>query len=273
MDANLFRRFAAIAYERSGISIKTGKEELVASRVARRVQALGLDGARAYLDLLEADEGDELRRFVDAISTNFTSFFREPDHFTLLGELVSRMAAEGQPRLRLWSAAASSGEEAYSMAITVIEALRGREMDFKILATDICTKILDQARSGTYTSARLTAIPESLRRRYFTPLERGSEQAKVNPEVAEHVSFRALNLSAPPYPMSGPFDLVMCRNVMIYFDQAVRQRLISAIEPLVRPDGWLCIGHVETLAGIKSGFRLVRPSIFHLPDTGSAHAK
>lgn len=266
LDPRVFERLCAIAHERAGIHLKDGKQGLVAARIAKRMRALSIESPRRYLQHLEADDsGEELRRFLDAISTNYTFFFREPDHFEVLGAAVKRWVAEGHTRLRIWSAASSSGEEPYSIAFTVLEALGGRELDFQILATDISSRVLEHARAGIYTSDRIGSVPEGVRRRFLQTVRGRADAYQVRPEITERVHFRRLNLSAPPFPMKGPFDVVFCRNVLIYFDQAVRQRLITAIDGLLRPGGWLCIGHTETLTGIRHGLRLVRPSTFWKP--------
>ncbi|HUK66230.1 MAG TPA: protein-glutamate O-methyltransferase [Anaeromyxobacteraceae bacterium] len=270
MEPQLFQRFAALAYDKAGISIKPGKEALVTARVAKRLRALSLPDPESYLRYLEQDgTGEELTCFLDVISTHFTSFFREPDHFEhLSAELGERMAA-GAKRLRVWSAAASTGEEPYSMAMTAFEVSGLERVDFKILATDIALDTLRQAAQGAYSAARMEPVPRELRTRYFTRRadsnEAEGEVWEVKPELKNCIAFRRLNLAEPPFPMQGPFDVVFCRNVLIYFDQPTRQRLISAVEGLLRPGGLLCIGHTETLSGINSTFLMQRPSVFRRP--------
>jgi chemotaxis protein methyltransferase CheR len=267
METQLFQRFAALAYDKAGISIKPGKEALVAARVAKRQRALSIQDAQGYLRYLEEDRsGEELARFLDVISTHFTSFFREPDHFQLLQAEIGQLAAAGQRRVRLWSAASSTGEEAYTMAMTVLGVPGAAELDVKILATDIAVETLRQAQSGVYTADRVDPVPPALRSRWFTrkedPRDPDATLYTVRDELKRMVVFRPLNLAMPPFPMAGPLDVVFCRNVLIYFDQPTRQRLLPAIEGLLRPGGLLCIGHTETLSGIRSGFKMVRPSVF-----------
>ncbi|MFL5264642.1 MAG: CheR family methyltransferase [Anaeromyxobacteraceae bacterium] len=270
METQLFQRFAALAYEKAGISIKPGKEALVAARVAKRQRALSIADAQGYLKYLEQDRsGEELARFLDVISTHFTSFFREPDHFDLLAEEMERLAAAGQRRVRLWSAACSTGEEPYTMAMTVLGARGAAELDVKILATDIAAETLRQAQAGVYPEDRVEPVPPALRSRWFTrrqdPRDAEGTVHAVKDELKALVLFRQLNLAMPPFPMAGPLDVVFCRNVLIYFDQPTRQRLLTAVEGLLRPGGLLCIGHTETLSGIHSGLKLVRPSVFRRP--------
>jgi chemotaxis protein methyltransferase CheR len=267
MEPQLFQRFTAIAYEKAGISIKPGKEALVTARIAKRLRVLSLPNAESYLHYLEEDpSGEELAAFLDVISTHFTSFFREPDHFDAMATDLTTRLASGARRLRVWSAASSTGEEAYTMAMTAA-SLKGIEhADFKILATDIALDTLRQAIHGCYSGERMQPVPATLRKQWFKrvrgPHEPEGELWQVSPKLKHHITFRRLNLAKPPFPMKGPFDVVFCRNVLIYFDQPTRQRLISAIEGLLRPGGLLCIGHTETLSGLRTDFKMQVPSIF-----------
>jgi chemotaxis protein methyltransferase CheR len=271
MDSLVFQRFCAHAHQQAGISLGPNKEALVTARVGKRMRALGIEDERGYLDYLEADRsGEELVQFLDVISTNHTSFFREPDHFDLLRTLLAEWRRLAQRRLRIWSAASSTGEEPYSIVMTVLDALSDLDIDFKLLATDISTRVLAQAQAGVYPAERLTAIPHPMLARFFKRGEGSEETYRVRDEVKQHLVFRRLNLSQPPFPMRGPFDIVFCRNVLIYFDLPVRQRLLAAIQGLLRPGGWLFVGHTETLTGITSGFRLARPSVFFVPDERKA---
>jgi chemotaxis protein methyltransferase CheR len=270
MEPQLFQRFTALAYDKAGIAIRPGKEALVSARVAKRLRALALADAAAYLAYLEADQsGEELLCFLDVISTHFTSFFREPDHFDLLAAELEALLGRGQRRIRLWSAACSTGEEPWSMAMTALSVRGVDGADVKILATDIAADTLRQAAAGRYGAARVEPVPAALRARF---LDRRADLSDAEGEVyevgrplRELVSFGRLNLAKPPFPMKGPLDVVFCRNVLIYFDQPTRQRLLSSIEALLAPGGLLCIGHTETLNGIRSRLRMIRPSVFRAP--------
>lgn len=264
MDASLFRSFQALALEQAGISLREGKEALVEARIAKRLRALGLASAELYLEFLRRDRsGEELVQFLDAISTNFTSFYREPDHFEhLVAHLEERLAA-GADRFRIWCAAASTGEEPYTLAITLAEALAGRELDWKILATDLSTRVLATAKAGRYQGRHLGPVPPRLRERYFHRV--GPDAFEAMPCLREPLTFARLNLAKPPFPMKGPFDAVFCRNVMIYFDRPGRQALVTEIERLLRPGGLLFIGHSETLNGLDTALRLIRPSEYFRP--------
>jgi chemotaxis protein methyltransferase CheR len=264
VQPELFQRFARLAYDKAGIALKEGKEALVQARVTKRVRALDLPDAAAYVTFLETeDDGEELLKFLDVISTHFTSFFRERDHFEEMERAVAAWSAEGQGRFRFWSAASSTGEEPYSMAMTMLAMPGMDRVDWKILATDIAAHTLSQAEAGVYEAARVGPVPAELARRFLVRQPGGAEDRfAVADEVKKRVSYRRLNLAQPPFPMKGPFDVVFCRNVLIYFDQPTRQRLIGAIDELLRPGGLLCIGHTETLNGVRCGLKMTRPSVF-----------
>jgi len=266
MEAQVFEELCGIARQRAGIALKAGKEALVEARIGKRLRALGLPDEKAYLKHLQQDSsGDELICFLDAISTNYTSFLREHDHFDQLTAWAKSDAVRSRSRLRIWCAAAATGEEPYTIAITLSEALERHDVDFKILATDISTKALHTAIAGCYPKRTIEPLPHALRNRYLLPIAgAGAEPTyEVCSAVKERIVFRRLNLSTPPFPMQGPLDVVFCRNVMIYFDQRTRQGLVSEIERLLRPGGILFTGHSETLTGIRTGLTVIKPSVYH----------
>lgn len=266
MQQSIFNRFRDIAYEKAGISLGDQKKELVTARVAKRQRALNIADAGKYLEYLEASQdGDELVHFLDAISTNFTHFMREKSHFEILQQELESWKSQNRNKFRIWCAASSSGEEPYSIAITVREALGTASADVRILATDINTRVLQRASVGEYTGKALEALTKSQKTTYFELLTpRGAEESQYRAKASlkELLVFKRLNLSKPPFPMKGPLDVVFCRNVMIYFDRAVRQRLISEIERLLIPGGLLMIGHSETLAGVNTGLKAMQPSVY-----------
>jgi chemotaxis protein methyltransferase CheR len=269
MDTALFQRFQRLAYQNAGIDLKPGKETLVAARVAKRQRSLGLPDEREYLRYLEEDEtGEEILHFLDAISTNFTSFFREKEHFDWLAAELKRLLEAGQRRIRIWCAAAATGEEPYSLAITAREALGAAAgVDLKILATDISTRALHAARTGIYDGERLQPLTRGQLAAHFEPVPddegpASSARHSARPELRSILVFKRLNLATPPFPMSGPIDVVFCRNVMMYFDRVVRERLIHEVERLLKPDGFLIIGLAETLHGIRTELGAVSPSIY-----------
>ncbi|MBW8888812.1 MAG: protein-glutamate O-methyltransferase CheR [Fibrobacteres bacterium] len=259
-----FARFRDIVYDACGIALSEGKESLVSARIGKRMRQLGLEEFGTYLDLLKEDAaGDEMIHMLDAISTNTTSFFREPEHFEFITENVTRWRAEGQSRFRIWSAASSSGEEPYTLAMTLAECGLGPGTDTRILATDISTRILAAAHAGIYPLSKLDGIPRAYLNRWFEPApEAETPSVAVRASLKSLISFQRLNLSQPPFPMKGPFDLILVRNVMIYFDGPTREALIRECYRLLRPGGFLLVGHAESLNGLNTGFACLRPSIY-----------
>ena len=264
LDAATFEQFRALVYQQSGIALQANKESLVAARVAKRMRALGLPDYAAYLRHVQDDpSGEELVHLLDAISTNVTSFFREPAHFDLVTSLVQHWVDHGVTRLRFWSAACSTGEEPYTLAMVIDQALAGRTIDWKILATDLSTRVLQRAQAGVYDAERLTQVPVELRQRYFAPVAGAAvRQWQVARELRDKILFRRINLSTPPFPMKGSLDVVFCRNVMIYFDAPTRTRLVNEIHRLLKPGGHLCVGHAESLTGVATPLKSLRPSIY-----------
>lgn len=268
MNASVFDALRQLAYDQAGIAIRENKETLVSARIAKRMRQFGFQSERQYLDYLRGDSsGEEMVQFLDAISTNFTSFFREPDHFLLLKDECQEWVRRGATSVRIWCAAAATGEEPYTLAMTLAENLDERGVGWKLLASDISVRALRSATAGVYDTTRLAQVPTQLRRKYFEPELSGATEptSRVVESLRSRVMFKRLNLSTPPFPMRGDLDAVYCRNVMIYFDNAVRQRLISEIERLLRPGGLLVVAHSETLNGIRTNLRTVRPSVYRKP--------
>ena len=269
MDAQTFKDFQSIAYQKAGIFLREGKAALIQARLAKRLRELGLTSEREYLDRLRNDGDDEVVLFLDAISTNFTKFYREPDHFETLREHILELKAAGQRRFRIWCAASSSGEEPYTIAMTLDPILEG--CDWKILATDISTRVLALAVAGVYGAEEIEGIPPAMLQRYLDRLpagEDGEVQWAVRDRLKQRITYRRLNLASRPYPMKGPLDAVFCRNVMIYFDRPMRAGVVGEFERLVGPGCPLFIGHSETLNGITTRFKTERPSVYRLPEEG-----
>lgn len=264
MQLQTFHRFRELARRQAGLEFSDAKLTLISARVAKRLRALGLQTEEEYIDLLERDSDvDELVQFLDAVTTNYTNFLRESDHFELLAQKLREWAEDGQRRFRIWCAAAASGEEPYTLAITAREALEVPRsgIDVKILATDISTRALARATAGVYAEDRVAPLPPPLRQRYFT---RKGPQYTVRDELKASVVFRRLNLARPPFPMSGPLDAIFCRNVMMYLGTAVKQGLVDEFERLVRPDGLVVVGHAESLTGLDTPLAAIRPSAYTL---------
>lgn len=261
MKQDTFNQFCSIIYERSGISLGDKKEALVAARVGKRTRQLGLDSIEDYLIYVQKDgTGDEIIHLLDAISTNVTYFFRETEHFNTITQCFLEWLSHGNRTFRFWSAGCSSGEEPYSIAITLLEALLNRPLpDIKILATDLSTKVLTTASAGIYNSKKVENLPETILRKYFVS---DNNEYRINDSVRSLITFSRLNLSAIPFPMNGPMDMIFCRNVMIYFDQPFRKQLISEYHRLLKPGGYLLVGHSESLTGLINGFKTIAPSIY-----------
>jgi chemotaxis protein methyltransferase CheR len=271
MDHATFHQFRELVYDHSGIDLTPGKEPLVRGRVSKRMRKLGIADELTYLEHVRRDKsGDELVLLLDAISTNVTHFFREPDHFDTLGRALQKWIAAGQRRFRIWSAACSSGQEPYSIGIAALEAAaqcQAANLDLRILATDISTRVLDIAERGCYSRRDAETIPATLQKRYFTFQGAKDERSLTAVDALRRlIVFRRLNLSKPPFPMQGPLDVAFCRNVMIYFDREVRGRLVAEIERLLKPGGLLLIGHAESLTGLNTGLKAVRPSVYRKDD-------
>ena len=241
-----FTAIARLVRETAGIVLGNGKRELVYSRLRRRLRALNLDSFLAYRALLEGPDGlEERERMVNAITTNLTSFFRESHHFQHLAEIVLPHLSQRERRLRVWSAGCSTGEEAYSMALTVERSLPARESwDARILATDIDTDVLASAAAGQYPASRLEGIPTQ----YASLLPPAAPDGMVTlpPAIRRLVTFKHLNL-LEAWPMRGPFDAIFCRNVVIYFDKQTQRSLFDRFANLLRPGGYLYVGHSESL--------------------------
>jgi chemotaxis protein methyltransferase CheR len=267
LSPDFFDEFRSLVYAKSGITLGKGKEALVSARIGKRMRNLGMNDFHAYLDWVKGRGGeDEMVQMLDAISTNVTSFFREPAHFDFVQALMGKWLGQGQTRFRFWSAASSSGEEPYTLAMVLKECGLPPACDLRILATDISTRVLQAAAQGRYPAAKTQSIPPDLLSRYFrsVPGEDGPEYA-VRDELKSILTFARLNLAFPPFPMRGPMDVIFCRNVMIYFDNAVRERLLAEFYRLLKPGGYLLVGHAESLTGIANGFRSIRPSVYAKP--------
>ena len=228
---------------------------MVYSRLARRLRATGVESFARYLKIIESGEREEVEAFINALTTNMTSFFREPHHFRILAERLARHPAN-RP-VSIWSCASSSGEEPYSIAMTALEALQEGSATLSILATDIDTDMLARARQGVYPVDQLQKIPEPLRKRFFLRGNGKNEGfAKVKEELRRLVTFRQLNLLDEKWPMHGRFDFIFCRNVMIYFDKQTQHAVLNRLANCLSSDGLLFVGHSESFHNSQEQFRI-----------------
>ena len=267
LNSDTFHRFRALVYRESGIHLTDHKRVMFASRLQKRLRELGLTSFEDYYTLLvEASGADELTVMLDCISTNQTEFFREPRHFAFLRDHVLPKMAENKV-VRIWSAACSSGEEPYSIAITLADAIGSLSTwHCRILASDISTRMLAKAAAGVYTSERVRPLGQDLVRRHFL---RGTnvqaDVVKVKPHLAEMIVFRRINLIEDRYPIKALLDVIFCRNVMIYFDQTTQAGVLMRLSQYLKPGGYLFVGHAEALPGITQELQYVAPTIYRKP--------
>ncbi|WP_097461380.1 CheR family methyltransferase [Mangrovitalea sediminis] len=256
-----FETIRGLLYQRAGIRLADGKRQLVYSRLTRRLRSLGLRHFSAYITYLLSDEA-EFEHFINALTTNLTAFFREPHHFITLTEFLQERRSLARP-LSIWCAAASTGEEPYSIAMVVAEAFASYRPPVKILASDIDSQVLRHAERGVYELSRIDAISAERKHRFFL---KGKGQntgfARVVPDIRAMVTFRQINLLDPHWDLDTPIDAIFCRNVMIYFDKKTQRRLLERMIPLLTPDGLYFAGHSESFVNAGNLVRLVGHSVY-----------
>ncbi|WP_427184706.1 CheR family methyltransferase [Bordetella bronchialis] len=268
-----FAQFQRFIYEAAGITLTDAKKALVSGRLSKRVQARGAASFSEYFDLLQGEGGGaETQIAIDLLTTNETYFFREPRHFDVLRRLALETGPDGrrsQQPFRVWSAASSSGEEAYTAAMVLADCLggtgAGAARPFEIVGTDISTRVLERARTGHYSEQRARQMPPDYRKRYClkgTGAHHGT--MLVHRELRAHVRFMHANLNAP-LPDLGRFDVIFLRNVMIYFNGDTKRRVVERVLGLLKPGGHLFIGHSESLHGVTDAVAAVMPSVYRKP--------
>ena len=271
MRESEYRSIAQFIYEKSGIHLGDNKQELVKTRLAKRLRALGMKTYAEYFQFVsDPAQDEELMLMINAVSTNFTSFYRERQHFdflekTALPDICRRKALERSKRLRVWCAAASTGEEPYTLALTLLDFL-GEPLtwDVKVLCTDISTKVLGTAVKGVYDFAKDKSVAPALLDRYFEKRIDGSEKNyEAGKELKSLLVFRRLNLMDDVFPFKGPFDFISCRNVMIYFDQPTQERVVEKLLRCLAVGGYLLIGHSENLPAVfRSRVDVLAPATY-----------
>jgi chemotaxis protein methyltransferase CheR len=259
-----FDCFRSLIYAESGISLNDSKRALVVARLSKRLRQLELPTFQAYYDHVVAEkDGEEFTQMLDSISTNKTDFFREPKHFEFLRD---RILPELQTdrKIRIWSAACSTGEEPYTIAMTLYDGVDSpNRWDCKILASDLSTRVLAKAAAGIYDENQVRDLPSPVLQRHF--LKGGGTSAgkvKVKPHLADRVTFRRINLMDDRYPLKTPVDVIFCRNVMIYFDRPTQERLMAKFYRYLSVGGYLFIGHSESLQWVKHRFQYVAPTTY-----------
>ncbi len=262
-DAKDFARVRQLIYQRAGISLHEHKQAMVYSRLSRRLRETGHRSFTAYLDQLESSVGDQSNRewqeFINCLTTNLTSFFREEHHFPLLTERLKALG--GSKPVRIWCCAASTGEEPYSLAMCTVETL-GSSTSARILASDIDTNVLETARRGVYAADSRGLSPERLRRHFLRGKGNNSGFIRVQPELARLLEFRPFNLMSTNWQLGEPFDIVFCRNVMIYFDAPTQRKVLERIHGVLKPGGLLFVGHSENFTDSRDLFQLRGKTVY-----------
>ncbi len=275
LSDELFQKFSKLVYDTAGIYLHEGKKSLLQARLNKRLRATGIKSYEEYYKYLTNPSNfGEFIHFLDVISTNLTYFFREYQHFDFLEkvalpEITSKKLKDGDRRIRMWSAGCSTGEEPYSIAMCVLTFFEKNtqkvKWDFKILATDISTRVLQTAIKGIYSEDRVKKVPPAMKNRFFIKIVQNGEKVyQVSEELKKVVTFRRLNLK-DRYPFKGPFEVIFCRNVMIYFDKPTQGELIRRMTSYLAPGGYFFVGHSESLAGLNHGLKYVMPAIYQKP--------
>jgi chemotaxis protein methyltransferase CheR len=266
-----FDRVRDLIYKKAGISLADSKQEMVYSRLARRLRATGIHSFSMYLDALEREPtSTEWEAFTNALTTNLTSFFREEHHFPLLAEHVKNKKGP----INVWCSASSTGEEPYSIAITVCEVFGSLKPPVNIIATDIDTNVLAVASKGVYNQDRLDKMSADRVRKFFLK-GRGNQErlVRVRPELRELITFKSLNLLKDGWSIPGDLDVIFCRNVMIYFDKPTQAAILKKFVPLMKPDGLLFAGHSENFLYISDDFKLRGKTVYELASQHNRHGE
>ena len=262
LTSGQFKKICGIVYRFSGIRLSSGKEALVKARLMKRLRALNIETIEAYIKYLESKKGAiELSYMIDAMTTNKTNFFRESAHFKFLEDKI--LPNLNHRKLRFWSAACSTGEEPYSLAMLLNDKISGiGQKDVKILATDISATCLEKARRSVYEKNNMSGIPAQYLRKYFNKTDNNSSAVfHLKNEIARMVQVSSLNLMNG-WPMKGTFNVIFCRNVMIYFDKKTQEKLVNRFWDYIEPGGYLFVGHSEGLSSVSQQFTYIQPAVY-----------
>src|SRR5574343_392857 len=258
-----FERVRKLIYQHAGISLSPVKQDMVYSRLARRLRATGKQTFAEYLDALEKNGGDEWERFVNSLTTNLTSFFREPHHFPIFAEHLRKIGSR-RP-IRVWCSAASTGEEPYSIAMTVAETFGANVSHISIVASDLDTSVLATAQKGIYPIDRVEKLSPERLQKFFLRGTGGQEgYVSVRPELKRMIEFQRINLLDSTYSVRGPLDIIFCRNVMIYFDKPTQYKILSRFAPMMQPDGLMFAGHSESFLHASDLFKSLGKTVYAL---------
>jgi len=258
-----FKRVQKLIYDHAGISLSESKQELVYSRLSRRLRATGINSFSEYLGLLENNDEVEWEEFTNALTTNLTSFFREAHHFPILAEQIRKH--RGSEPFLIWCSAASTGEEPYSIAMTAVDACGSFTPPVMIIATDLDTKVLETAKAGVYPLNRVDKMnPEMVKRFFLRGTGKQEGFVRVRKELRDMITFRQLNLLDKTWPIRSQLDVIFCRNVMIYFDKPTQLEILKKFVPLLRESGLLIAGHSESFYHAEEYFKLRSKTVYEL---------
>ncbi len=265
-----FKKFRDIIYYKTGVNLGEQKRDLVLSRLTKRLRILNIKTFEEYYHYISHDgNSSEITAMINRITTNVTSFFRENHHFHVLRDIVipqlmEKGAASGRRKVRIWSAGCSTGQEPYSIAITLADAFRGHVgWDIKILATDLDTEVLSKGENGVYSKEVVDKVPQEQMRRFFKKgLGENKGLYQVTSNIRDMVVFRQLNLTMERFPIRGPLDAIFCRNVIIYFDKKMKEKLIRTFNGLLGNNGYLFMGHSESLIAMKEEFNYIHNTVY-----------
>lgn len=259
-----FEQIRQLIYDHAGINLSEAKKDLVYSRLGRRLRANNLKRFSEYIELLDSTQNAEWQAFINALTTNLTSFFREAHHFPVLAKHIEGI--KHRP-INIWCNAASTGEEPYTIAMTMMDLFGSLTPPVRIIATDIDTNALETAKNGVYSLEKIEKLPQDILKRFFLK-GRGQQagQVKVRKELSDLIQFSQLNLQDNKWPIQGPFDAIFCRNVMIYFDKTTQHKILQRFAPIMRQDGLLFAGHSESLQGVTDLFKLQGKTVYSISD-------
>ncbi len=259
-----FKKFSDLVYQKTGINLHYGKKQLLQSRVNKILRKRNINSYKEYFQMITEDQSNqELVDFINLISTNVTHFFREEKHFEFMKKVwKNELLVSKKNTIDIWSSACSSGEEPYSIVIHLKELLDSSQFKINILASDISTKVLGMAKKGIYSQARVENISSELLRRYFQKgIRNGEGFVRIKKELRSLIEFKSINL-IEPFQGIKDFDIIFCRNVMIYFDLEIKQKIITNLTNHIKPGGYLFIGHSESLNGLKTSLKYIQPAIY-----------